>query len=99
WRVRAADIDGDYLDGLPATRSMMESRLLRSPGGPGQDVAAAFLTDSIDVCAVAGPGHALYRDVRLSGNRLRGSRAQRPCRRARRRGSGDGSREAGTIGA
>src|SRR5690348_1137649 len=81
WRARAADIDGDYLDGSPATRSMMESQLVRSPGGPGQDDPAAFLTDSIYVCAVAGPGHALYRDIRLSGNRLRGSWAQRSCLR------------------
>jgi len=30
-----------------------------------------FFTDSIDVCAVAGTGHALYRDIRLSGNWMR----------------------------
>ena len=61
-----------------------------------QDHPAAFFTDSIEVCAVAGTSHALYRDVRLSGNRVRGSWARRPSRRARGVSPESGSREAGT---
>ena len=32
---------------------------------------AHFFTDSIDVCAVAIIGDALYKDIRLSGNQVR----------------------------
>src|ERR1700687_2595183 len=50
---------------------------------PGSGSPRRIFTHSIDVCAVAGTGHALYRDVRLSGNRVRGSWVGRPSRRAR----------------
>ena len=32
-----------------------------------------FFTDSIYVCAVVSTGHALYKDIRLSGNGVRES--------------------------
>ena len=53
-------ITADHLDG-PATRgpSWIAGRVHH--GGPRSGPPAAFFTDSIDVCAVAGTGHALYR--------------------------------------
>jgi len=37
-------------------------------------LAMTIFTDSIDVCAVAIMGDALYKDIRLSGNQLRAPR-------------------------
>jgi len=39
-------------------------------------VSAAVFTDGIEVCAVTIMGHALYKDIRLSGNRVRGCRGR-----------------------
>ena len=50
----------------------------------------ALFTDSIDVCAVVIMGDALYRDIRLSGNRVRAPWASRPYRWARDEGARQG---------
>jgi hypothetical protein len=59
---------------------------------------AHFFTDSIDVCAVAIIGDALYKDIRLSGNQVRGPWARRPhgrvCGGAARQGVGARKRDA-----
>ena len=41
---------------------------------PSFHSAMTIFTDSIDVCAVAVIGDALYKDIRLSGNQLRAPR-------------------------
>ena len=57
-----------------------------------------FFTDSIDVRAVAIMGDALYKDIRLSGNRVRRSWVRRSSRRVRdqaaRQGLGARKRDA-----
>src|ERR1035441_7770446 len=57
---------------------------------PVQGDHGAIFTDSIDVCAVAIIGDALYKDIRLSGNQVRETWARRPYRWARGGGAGGG---------
>ena len=50
---------------------------------PVQGDHGAIFTDSIDVCAVAIIGDALYKDIRLFGNQVRGTCARRSYLRVR----------------